>query len=218
MANQPCRSVNPVAWERSCEQHCTATRSQRHFSMLSLMHRKASLLTRERSEDRLSWLNQVGQLKCCCRGRDETSSHKDSLKILVHIDLKAVEPWLVSPVERWSPKDPLLSEIGTLWSWRRNYGQLRYLWRLLCLNSAQFKLRRTKFARKWSSTLLHHHQKAELFHTRNNGALLSCCLHQIVTLQSQCCSCNWDSSDPATFVFNFPVCCWLILVSLCCQI
>ncbi len=35
--------------------------------------------------------------------------------------------------------------------------------------------------------------------TRQDGSMLSCSLHQILTLPSECCSRNRDSSDQATF-------------------
>lgn len=36
-------------------------------------------------------------------------------------------------------------------------------------------------------------------YTRQDGSSLSCCLHQIVTLPSECCSWNQDSSDQTMF-------------------
>ncbi len=42
---------------------------------------------------------------------------------------------------------------------------------------------------------------ARTVETRQDGSMLSCALHQILTLPSECRSRNWDSSDQATSIF-----------------
>ncbi len=89
------------------------------------------------------------------------------------------------------PAGSSLLKMDTLWIKRWTWSAITH--RLWSLNDAQLVLRGPKCAKKISPTPLYQHHQPELL-IPSRMVLASYCLHQILTLPSECHSRNWDSS------------------------
>ncbi len=98
-------------------------------------------------------------------------------------------------------------KIGTLYSWRDGHSQQQYAGKLWRLNDAQLLLSVQSVPRKNISHTIMPPPPSWTVETRQDGSMPSCSLYQILTLPSECCYWNRDSSDQATFfqssIFQF---------------